>query len=116
MGFTDLLAPCQRYGWNVTNGKQYSTIALLTCTSTTVGEGVIHPPVPMRIRPSISRSGPFSFYGLPCTSIGTSDIQSSNNGSMYIYATVGAGLVVGNTGVLRAENDVTATLFLDAGL
>lgn len=119
------LAKCQRYQFVPTVSLPFSATGIGLANTTTQAGIYINLPVPMRITaPIITYTGKWSLSSnlvvsqdIPVVSI---EVVSTNNSATKIFALVKVAdanpLIVGQTYVLRPQNDSDAKLIIDANL
>jgi hypothetical protein len=110
------LAACQRYYYRLTPGAAYNVFGSGFTNSTSIFLVTIPMPVSMRITPTaLDQSGTASQYsvfqgtgGFTCSSVPS--LYHGNPFQQVVSFTVTAGLVVGQAGIGRTDNNSTAYL------
>jgi len=109
------LALCQRYYWQLGTGSLYMPFSNGNNITSTIAQGIMTPPVPMRATPSLSTNGTASNYSVldagtdvACTSV-TLDPQSQFN-VFDVRFIVASGLTAGRGVALRSNNNTTTYL------
>lgn len=115
----DELTDCQRFAFDVTGGSTAANIALvpMVAISTTVADGLIQTPVPMRIAPTLETLTASNFsFGYPgAIALTALSIQIATPRNVLMTGTVAAGLTLG-LGVHLYRPGTSATIILTAEL
>lgn len=106
---------CQRfYQKHGNETSAYRYLASAFCNQTTQAQGVLTLPVTMRVAPTTSVSGSFELiHGSTSTSI-TLNRKEINESSIGLEPAAGSGFTANSGAIIRASNDATAQLKLDA--
>lgn len=117
------LMKCQRYQVELnTRGNTWANMGIGMVYSSTMAIFMVEPPVPLRTNPVIVYSGKFSvtnnFVVADEIAVTKMDTVASNNSlhRIYIRAYTAESINSGQPYMLRAHNDKTARLLLDANL
>lgn len=112
------LAACQRYYWRSTQGGTYSSYALGTAGSTTIGFIPMPNPVPMRVNPTSIDYANLELADLTGNSFQISSLAISYAGvyNSTIAATTAGVLVVARPYMLRNNNNTAGYLGFSAEL
>jgi hypothetical protein len=116
------LAACQRYYYRATPANSYYSFGSAFSNATTTMLGLVPFPVTMRIAPTaLEQRGTASEYGIQqgATGITCSAVPAFSNATTYnslVQYTVASGLTIGQAGLLRNENNITAFLAWSAEL
>ena len=114
--FADELARCQRYYQKHGNETTaYRFLASAFCNTTTQAQGVLTLPVTMRAAPTASVSGNFEMIHKNLNSSITLGTKQLNESSVGLEPS-GSSFTQSSGAIIRASNDATAQLKLDAEL
>jgi len=113
------LALCQRYGWAANTGPN-APIAVGQAVSTNQAQIFIHPPVTMRVAPTLyaGTAADYDLYNAGGGAIAVTAISNAVSGNKcnLLNVSVSSGLVSGNACEMRCDSAGGSQLFFDAEL